>query len=213
MEIEVFQSDLDGSGLRIGIVQSRFNESVAEALRDACLEELVSLGVAGEDIFVCTVPGALEVPVALQQLAAAGEFDALIAVGAVIRGDTYHFEVVSNESAAGIARVALDFNLPVANAVLTTDTDEQAQQRADGKGAEAARVAVEMANLASSLSALGEDDDDDDDDNDDDRDDDDDDDDDDYDDEDEDEDEDEELQVEEDGDEAGDARPGRERGA
>lgn len=147
MEIEVFQSDLDGSGLRIGIVQSRFNASVAEMLRDACLEELVSLGVSGEDIFVCTVPGALEVPVALQQLAASGEFDALIAVGAVIRGETYHFEVVSNESAAGIARVALDFNLPVANAVLTTETDEQAQARAEEKGAEAARVAVEMATL------------------------------------------------------------------
>ncbi|HLT28024.1 MAG TPA: 6,7-dimethyl-8-ribityllumazine synthase, partial [Zeimonas sp.] len=157
MEIEVFQSDLDGSGLRIGIVQSRFNESVAETLRDACLEELVALGVAGEDIFVCTVPGALEVPIALQQLAASGEFDALIAVGAVIRGETYHFEVVSNESAAGIARVALDFNLPVANAVLTTDTDEQAEARAAEKGAEAARVAVEMANLASSLSALSDD--------------------------------------------------------
>ncbi len=191
MEIEVFQSDLDGSGLRIGVVQSRFNEPVAETLRNACLDELVSLGVDGEDIFVCTVPGALEVPVALQQLAASGEFDALIAVGAVIRGDTYHFEVVSNESAAGIARVALDFNLPVANAVLTTDTDEQAQARAEGKGAEAARVAIEMANLASSLSALGGDDDEDDDD------DYDDDDDDDEDDDDDDEDDDEELQVEE----------------
>lgn len=206
MEIEVFQSDLDGSGLRIGIVQSRFNESVAAMLRDACLDELVSLGVAVEDIFVCTVPGALEVPVALQQLAAAGEFDALIAVGAVIRGDTYHFEVVSNESAAGIARVALDFNLPVANAVLTTDTDEQAQARADAKGAEAARVAVEMANLASSLSALGgdeEDDGEDDDYDDDDEDDDDDDD--------EDDDEDDELQVGDDDDGEGAPRPERRR--
>ncbi len=200
MEIEVFQSDLDGSGLRIGIVQSRFNESVAAALRDACLDELVSLGVAVEDIFVCTVPGALEVPVALQQLAAAGEFDALIAVGAVVRGDTYHFEVVSNESAAGIARVALDFNLPVANAVLTTDTDEQAQARAETKGAEAARVAVEMANLASSLSALGGDEDDEDDD------DYDDDDDDDEDDDEDDDDDDEELQVEEEDDDEDVAR-------
>jgi len=205
-EIEVFQSDLDGSGLRIGVVQSRFNEPVAETLRNACLDELVSLGVDGEDIFVCTVPGALEVPVALQQLAASGEFDALIAVGAVIRGDTYHFEVVSNESAAGIARVALDFNLPVANAVLTTDTDEQAQARAEGKGAEAARVAIEMANLASSLSALGGDDDEDDDD------DYDDDDDDDEDDDDDDEDDDEELQVEEeDEDDDEPSRPSRRR--
>ena len=207
MEIEVFQSDLDGSGLRIGMVQSRFNEPVAQMLRDACLDELVSLGVAEEDIFVCTVPGALEVPVALQQLAASGEFDALIAVGAVIRGDTYHFEVVSNESAAGVARVALDFNLPVANAILTTDTDEQAQARADAKGAEAARVAVEMANLASSLSALGGDEDDDEDDEDD-YDDDDDEDDEDEDDDDED---DEELQVEEEDDDDEPARPGRGR--
>lgn len=207
MEIEVFQSDLDGSGLRIGMVQSRFNEPVAQMLRDACLDELVSLGVAAEDIFVCTVPGALEVPVALQQLAASGEFDALIAVGAVIRGDTYHFEVVSNESAAGVARVALDFNLPVANAILTTDTDEQAQARADAKGAEAARVAVEMANLTSSLSALGGDEDDDEDDEDD-YDDDDDEDDEDEDDDDED---DEELQVEEEDDDDEPARPERGR--
>jgi len=163
MEIEVFQSDLDGSGLRIGVVQARFNQVICEALRDACLAELVDLGVDAEDVFVCTVPGSLEIPLVLQQLAASGEFDALIALGAVVRGETYHFEVVSNESAAGISRVALDFNLPVANAVLTTETDEQASARAAEKGAEAARVAVEMANLASSLSGLaGEDEDEDD---------------------------------------------------
>ena len=159
MQIEVFQSDLDGSGLRIGVVQARFNQVICEALRDACLAELVDLGVESEDVFVCTVPGALEIPLVLQQLASAGEFDALIALGAVVRGETYHFEVVSNESAAGIARVALDFNVPIANAVLTTETDEQASARVAEKGAEAARVAVEMANLASSLSTLGGDDD------------------------------------------------------
>lgn len=173
MEIEVFQSDLDGSGLRIGVVQARFNQVICEALRDACLAELIELGVEAEDVFVCTVPGSLEIPLVLQQLAASGEFDALIALGAVVRGETYHFEVVSNESAAGVARVALDFNLPVANAVLTTETDEQASMRAAEKGAEAARVAVEMANLLSSLSGLaGEDEDDYDDDDDDDDDDD-----------------------------------------
>jgi 6,7-dimethyl-8-ribityllumazine synthase len=160
MQIEVFQSDLDGSGLRIGVVQARFNQVICEALRDACLAELVDLGVESDDVFVCTVPGALEIPVVLQQLASSGEFDALIALGAVVRGETYHFEVVSNESAAGIARVALDFNVPIANAVLTTETDEQASARVAEKGAEAARVAVEMANLASSLSTLGGDDDD-----------------------------------------------------
>ncbi|MGD9941687.1 MAG: 6,7-dimethyl-8-ribityllumazine synthase [Burkholderiaceae bacterium] len=167
MQIEVFQSDLDGSSLRIGVVQARFNEAVCTALRDACLSELLKLGVDAEDIFVCTVPGALELPNVLQQLAASGEFDALIALGAVIRGETYHFELVSNESAAGISRVALDFNVPIANAVLTTENDEQAEARAPVKGAEAARVAVEMANLSSSLSTLsgvdGEDGDDDDD--------------------------------------------------
>lgn len=179
MQIEVFQSDLDGGGLRIGVVQARFNQVVCEALRDACLAELIELGVEAEDVFVCTVPGSLEIPVVLQQLAASGEFDALIALGAVVRGETYHFEVVSNESAAGIARVALDFNVPIANAVLTTETDEQASARAAEKGAEAARVAVEMANLASSLSSLagddedeyGDDDEDDDDEDDDDEDD------------------------------------------
>lgn len=164
MEIEVFQSDLEGEGLRIGIVQARFNEPVCNALRDACLAELIALGVDVEDIFVCTVPGALELPVVLQQLAASGSFDALIALGAVIRGETYHFEVVSNESAAGVSRVALDFNLPIANAILTTENDEQAEVRAAEKGADAARVAVEMANLSLSLATLARDDDFDDDD-------------------------------------------------
>lgn len=161
MEIGVFQSDLDGAGLRIGIVQARFNETVCNALRDACLDELIELGVESEDIFVCTVPGALEIPVVLQQLAASGSFDALIAIGAVIRGETYHFEVVSNESATGVSRVALDFNVPIANAILTTENDAQAEARAGEKGADAARVAVEMANLSLSLSTLSGDDDDD----------------------------------------------------
>jgi 6,7-dimethyl-8-ribityllumazine synthase len=154
--IEVFEADLDGTDLRIGVVQARFNDSVCEALRQACVQELLALGVAQEDIFVCTVPGALEVPFALARLAATDEFDALIAIGAVIRGETYHFEVVSNESAAGIARVSLDEAIPIANAILTTDTDAQAEERAAVKGAEAARVAVEMANLAASVEALGE---------------------------------------------------------
>jgi len=164
MEIGVFQSDLDGAGLRIGIVQARFNEPVCNALRDACLQQLVDLGVDSDDIFVCTVPGALEIPLVLQQLAASGGFDALIALGAVIRGETYHFEVVSNESAAGVSRVALDFNLPIANAILTTENDEQAEVRAAEKGADAARVAVEMANMSLSLSTLAGDDEDDEDD-------------------------------------------------
>jgi len=156
LAIEVFDADLDGSGLRIGVVQARFNAPVCEALREACLAELLSLGVAEEDIFVCTVPGALEIPFALSRLARTGEFDALIALGAVIRGETYHFEVVSNESATGIARVSMEDSIPVANAVLTTDTDAQAEERAPVKGAEAAQVAVEMANLAASIDSLSE---------------------------------------------------------
>lgn len=154
MTVDVFDADLDGEGLRIGVVQARFNAPVCEALREACVAELLELGVEEEDIFVCTVPGALEIPFALDKLAQTEEFDALIALGAVIRGETYHFEVVSNESAAGIARVSLDFAIPVANAVLTTNTDEQAMARAAEKGAEAARVAVEMANLADSIESL-----------------------------------------------------------
>jgi len=154
MTVEAFDADLDGEGLRIGVVQARFNEPVCNALREACVAELIELGVAEEDIFVCTVPGALEIPFALGKLAQTDEFDALIALGAVIRGETYHFEVVSNESAAGIGRVALELGLPVANAVLTTETDAQAEERAPVKGAEAARVAVEMANLAAAIESL-----------------------------------------------------------
>ncbi|MFP5461777.1 MAG: 6,7-dimethyl-8-ribityllumazine synthase [Gammaproteobacteria bacterium] len=154
MSIDVFEADLDGEGLRVGVVQARFNAPVCEALREACIGQLLELGVEEEDIFVCTVPGALEIPFALDKLAQTDEFDALIALGAVIRGETYHFEVVSNESAAGIARVSLDFAMPIANAVLTTNTDEQAMERAAEKGAEAARVAVEMANLADSIESL-----------------------------------------------------------
>lgn len=154
MAIEVFEADLDAEGLRIGIVQARFNEPVGLALREACLAELVRLGIDEDDVFLCTVPGALEIPYTLEQLARTDQFDALIAIGAVVRGETYHFEVVSNESAAGINRVSLDFALPVANAVLTVDNDDQAMSRAAIKGAEAARVAVEMANLTDSIGEL-----------------------------------------------------------
>jgi len=159
MEIGQYQPNPDGSGLRIGIVQARFNENVGNGLCDACTEELERLGVTGEDVLLVTVPGALEIPLALQKLAESGQFDALIALGAVIRGETYHFELVSNESGAGISRVALDFGVPVANAVLTTENDEQAIVRMSEKGRDAARVAVEMANLAVALEQLAQDDD------------------------------------------------------
>ena len=159
VDIEVFKADLNGEGLRVGIVQARFNEPVCDALRESCLQELSRLGVAEDDVFVCSVPGALEIPVALRHLAQTEAFDALIAMGAVIRGETYHFEVVSDRSADGVMRVSLDFGVPVANAILTVDTDAQANARAAVKGAESARVAVEMANLAASLATLAGDDD------------------------------------------------------
>jgi 6,7-dimethyl-8-ribityllumazine synthase len=147
-----FASDLKGEGLAIGIVWSRFNEEIVRELLTACDRELVTLGVAPADIDVASVPGALELPLALQSLALrtrgfGRRYDALVALGAVIRGETYHFEVVANESARGILDVQLETGVPIANAVLTTNTEEQARARAAEKGAEAARVAVEMANL------------------------------------------------------------------
>jgi 6,7-dimethyl-8-ribityllumazine synthase len=159
LDIEIFSAEVDGESLRIGIVQARFNAPICDALRTACLAELRALKVADEDIFVCTVPGALEIPVVLRQLATSGEFDALIALGAVVRGETFHFEVVSEQSAGGVMRVSLDYGLPVANAILTVDDDEQAHAQMHVKGAEAARVAIEMANLAASLRTLKGDDD------------------------------------------------------
>jgi len=138
---------LDGKDLVIGIVQARFNESITDALAQACRSELLALGVAEDDIDLVKVPGALEVPVALQVLAEKGSYDALVAIGCVIRGETYHFELVCNESGAGVTRVALDYHLPVANAIITTENVEQAVARQEEKGRDAARVAVEMANL------------------------------------------------------------------
>ena len=143
--------DLNGEGLHIGIVRARFNEEIGVAELEAALAELAELGVDERDVMVVTVPGALELGVTLAQMAETFEFDALIALGAVIRGETYHFEVVSNESAAAISRVALQTGIPVANGVLTTDTDEQAQVRAAEKGRDCARAAVEMANLVAVL--------------------------------------------------------------
>ena len=142
---------LDGSRLRVGIVQARFNEGVTNALHAACLAELTALGVRDENITHVTVPGALEVASALQMLARRGDVDALVALGCIIRGETYHFELVANESGAGVSRIALDYQLPVANAILTTENLEQAVARQTDKGRDAARVAVEMANLLDQL--------------------------------------------------------------
>ncbi len=156
MSVGSYQPEFEGNDLRIGIVQSRFNEDVCHGLLAACLAELKNLGVQDEDVLYVTVPGALEIPLALQKMAETSQFDALIALGAVIRGETYHFELVSNESGAGITRVSLDYGIPIANAVLTTENDEQAEARIATKGAEAARAAVEMANLVAAMEELAE---------------------------------------------------------
>ena len=143
---------LNGQGLRIGIVQALFNTELTNTLARSCQQELLSLGVDLTDILHITVPGALEVPLALQAMAEAAERDALIALGCIIRGETYHFELVANESGAGVTRVSLDHHLPVANAILTVETEAQAWARAEDKGRDAARVAIEMALLLKELS-------------------------------------------------------------
>ena len=150
--------DMNGEGLHIGIVRARFNEDIGMMELDACLQELADLGVDERDIMVISVPGALELGVTLARMAETLEFDALIALGAVIRGETYHFEIVSNESAAAISRIALETSIPIANGVLTTDTDEHAEERASDKGRDCARCAVEMANLISALEPVADED-------------------------------------------------------
>ena len=145
------EKNLNGAGMRIGIVQSRFNPAIGEGLLAACRAQLVQHGVRDADITLATVPGALEIALLLQQMAQGGKFDALIALGAVIRGDTYHFEIVANESARAVGEVQLHSGIPIANAILTTDTDEQAEGRMNTKGAEAAAVAIEMANVLKAL--------------------------------------------------------------
>ena len=142
---------MNGRSLRIGIVQARFNEDVTNALAQACRAELLALGVTERNITLVQVPGALEVPVALMAMAEKLKYDALVALGCNIRGETYHFELVANESGAGVSRVALDFQLPIANAILTTEDLAQAVARQHDKGRDAARVAVEMANLLDSI--------------------------------------------------------------
>ncbi len=142
---------LNGQGLSIGIVQARFNADITDALAAACKAELAALGVRDAQVTHESVPGALEVPVALQALATTRRYDALIALGCIVRGETYHFELVANESGASVSRIALDHGLPIANAILTTENMEQAVARQTDKGRDAARVAVEMARLLERL--------------------------------------------------------------
>ena len=143
---------IDGRDLRIGIVQARFNAAVTDKLAESCIAELQVLGVEAKHVKHVTVPGALEVPLALLALARSDEYDALIAVGCIIRGETYHFELVANESGAAVTRVSLDHEIPIANVILTVENEAQAWARAEEKGRDAARVAIEMANLMEDLS-------------------------------------------------------------
>ena len=146
-----YDNDLNGAGLKVGIVMARFNLPICEALLSSCVNELKRLGVADADMTIANVPGALEVPLVLQTMAQSGCFDALVALGAVIRGDTYHFEVVSNDACRAIMEVQLDTGIPIANGILTCDTDEQAEIRTQPKGSDCAQAAVEMANLQKAL--------------------------------------------------------------
>ena len=144
-------SDLDGHDLVIGIVRARFNDAITSRMTEICRSELLALGVAPRHVTVVTVPGALEVPIALKAMADQDDYDALVAIGCVIRGETYHFELVANESGAGVTRVSLDHQVPIANAILTVENEAQALARVEDKARDAARVAVEMANLMDDL--------------------------------------------------------------
>lgn len=151
MAIRKIASNTRAEHMRVGIVLSRFNAEIGEVLLRGALRALNEAGVAESAIAVVTVPGALEAPLALQRMAQTGDYDALVALGAVIRGETYHFEIVANESAAGVASVQLEFGIPIGNAILTTDTDEQAKARAEAKGHDATLAALEMANALTAI--------------------------------------------------------------
>ena len=151
MAIRRIASNTRAEHMRVGIVLSRFNAEIGEVLLQGALRALNEAGVAESAITVVTVPGALEAPLALQRMAQTGDYDALVALGAVIRGKTYHFEIVANESAAGVASVQLEFGIPIGNAILTTDTDDQAKARADAKGHDATLAALEMANALTAI--------------------------------------------------------------
>jgi 6,7-dimethyl-8-ribityllumazine synthase len=155
MPVKKIAPDLDGAHLRVAVVQSRFNPAIGEGLLAGALRALREAKVSDDRVTVVTVPGALEAPLALQRLAQSGDYDALVALGAVIRGETYHFEIVSNESAAGLSSVALEFGIPIGNGILTCENDAQAEARMDQKGYEATLAAIEMANL---LRAIDDDD-------------------------------------------------------
>jgi 6,7-dimethyl-8-ribityllumazine synthase len=150
--IRQYEAALDGTGLTIGVVMSRFNQGIGEGLLSACTGELQRLGVAAGRLSLATVPGALEIPLTLQTMARSGRFAALIALGAVIRGETYHFEIVANDSCRALMEVQLSTGVPIANGILTCEDDDQALARMHQKGIDCAQAAVEMGNL---LRAIG----------------------------------------------------------
>lgn len=151
MPITRIEPDTRGDARRVAIVQSRFNPQIGNGLLAGALRALGRAGVADDRITLVTVPGALEIPLALQRLAQTRKYGALVALGAVIRGDTRHFDIVADESAAGVASVQLEFGVPIGNGILTCDTDAQAEARMDAKGSEAAQAALELANLLEAI--------------------------------------------------------------
>jgi len=153
MPIRRIAPEINGTERRVGVVLSRFNPEIGERLLQGALRALAEAKVDDKDVLVLTVPGALETPLALQRLAQTGDYDALVALGAVVRGETYHFEIVANESASGVSSVALEFGIPIGNGILTTDTEAQALERAEGKGYDAAQAALELATLLDVIDA------------------------------------------------------------
>jgi 6,7-dimethyl-8-ribityllumazine synthase len=153
--MNTYEGKLDASGLRFGVVISRFNEMVTRPLLEGAWDCLRRHGADEEHLSVAWVPGAWEIPLVAQRLAGSGQFDALICLGAVIRGATAHFDYVAGQAAAGVARASLDSGIPITFGILTTDTVEQALDRAGlkagNKGFEAAAAAIEMANLSRTL--------------------------------------------------------------
>jgi 6,7-dimethyl-8-ribityllumazine synthase len=151
MNIRRLTANTRADKFRVGIVLSRFNPEIGELLLQGASRALSESGVDERSVTLVTVPGALESPLALQRMAQTGRYHALIALGAVIRGETYHFDIVANESASGLSSVQLEFGIPIGNGILTTDTDEQARERADAKGRDAVLAALEMANLLAAI--------------------------------------------------------------
>jgi len=156
---EIKEGNLEGKSCRFGLVVSRFNEFITNRLLTSALDTLKNLGVEEEDIDIVRVPGAFEIPLVARELARSKQFDAVICLGAVIKGETPHFDYISPEMSRGIAQASWDTGIPIVFGVLTTHTPEQALERSGemekNRGADAARTAIEMATLMKSLQKSG----------------------------------------------------------